>query len=61
MGYDRPDEVIRLLDYLKNDPETRALSPRGRRRLDKLVPRFLKEIGTCENPQITLHQDHRPD
>jgi len=56
MGYDRPDEVIRLLTYLKNDPETRALSPRGRRRLDKLVPRFLKEIGTCENPLITLHR-----
>jgi glutamate-ammonia-ligase adenylyltransferase len=56
MGYDRPDEVIKLLDYLKNDPETRALSPRGRRRLDQLVPRFLKEIGTCENPLITLHR-----
>ena len=56
LGYDRPDEVIRLLTYLKNDPGTRALSPRGRRRLDKLVPRFLKEIGTCENPLITLHR-----
>ena len=56
MGFDRPEEVIRLLTYLKNDPETRALSPRGRRRLDQLVPRFLKEIGTCENPLITLHR-----
>jgi glutamate-ammonia-ligase adenylyltransferase len=56
MGYDRPDEVIKLLEYLKNDPETRALSPRGRRRLDQLVPRFLKEIGTFENPLITLHR-----
>ncbi len=56
MGYDRPDEVIKLLDYLKNDPETRALSPRGRRRLDHLVPRFLKEIGPGENPLITLHR-----
>jgi len=56
MGYDRPDEVIKLLDYLKNDPETRALSPRGRRRLDQLAPRFLKEIGTYENPLITLHR-----
>ena len=56
MGYDRPDEVIKLLEYLKNDPETRALSPRGRRRLDQLLPRFLKEIGTFENPLITLHR-----
>jgi len=52
MGYDRPHEVIKLLDYLKNDPETRALSSRGRRRLDQLVPRFLKEIGTTKNPLI---------
>ncbi len=56
IGYDHSDEVIKLLDYLKNDPETRALSSRGRRRLDQLVPRFLKEIGTCENPLITLRR-----
>ena len=55
-GYDRPDEVIKLLDYLKNDPETRALSPRGRRRLDQLVPRFLQEVGAFENPLITFHR-----
>jgi len=55
-GYDQPDEVLQLLDYLRNDPETRALSPRGRRRLDKLLPRFLKEIGTCGNPLITLRR-----
>jgi len=41
---------------LKNDAETRALSSRGRRRLDQLVPRILKEIGRCENPLITLHR-----
>lgn len=56
IGYDRPDEVIKLLEYLKNDPETRALSSRGRRRLDQLVPCFLKEISTLENPLITLHR-----
>ena len=56
MGYDRPKEVIKLMDYLKNDSETRALSPRGRRRLDQLVPRILKEIGRCENPLVTLHR-----
>ncbi len=56
MGYDRPEEAIKLLEYLKNDAETRALSPRGRRRLDQLVPRILKEIGRCENPLVTLHR-----
>jgi glutamate-ammonia-ligase adenylyltransferase len=56
LGYDHPEQVLRLLEYLRNDPETRALSPKGRRRLDKLMPRFLKEIGTCENPLTTLRR-----
>ena len=56
LGYDQPEEVLPLLDYLRNDPETRALSPKGRRRLDKLMPRFLKEIGAGENPLITLRR-----
>jgi glutamate-ammonia-ligase adenylyltransferase len=56
LGYDHPEQVLSLLEYLRNDPETRALSPKGRRRLDKLMPRFLKEIGTCENPLTTLRR-----
>ncbi len=56
LGYDQPEQVLGLLEYLRNDPETRALSPKGRRRLDKLMPRFIKEIGTCENPLITLRR-----
>ena len=55
-GYDQPDEVLRLLEYLKNDPETRALSPKGRQRLDKLMPRFLTEVGVCDHPLSTLHR-----
>ena len=56
LGYDQPREVLSLLEYLRNDPETNALSPKGRQRLDKLMPRFLKEIGTCENPMTTLRR-----
>ncbi|MCP4627357.1 MAG: bifunctional [glutamate--ammonia ligase]-adenylyl-L-tyrosine phosphorylase/[glutamate--ammonia-ligase] adenylyltransferase [bacterium] len=56
LGYDQPQEVLPLLEYLRNDPETRALSPKGRQRLDKLMPRFLKEIATCDNPLNTLHR-----
>jgi len=55
-GYNRPDEVIRLLDHLRNDLATRALSTEGRRRLDKLVPLVLKEISTVEQPDITLNR-----
>ncbi|MBW2478990.1 MAG: bifunctional [glutamate--ammonia ligase]-adenylyl-L-tyrosine phosphorylase/[glutamate--ammonia-ligase] adenylyltransferase [Deltaproteobacteria bacterium] len=56
MGYDQPDEVLQLLDYLRNAPETKALSPRGRQRLDKLVPRFLKEARAYDNPLTTLRR-----
>ncbi len=56
LGYDQPDEVLRLLDFLRNDPETRALSPKGRQRLDKLMPRFLKAVGACNDPLVTLHR-----
>jgi glutamate-ammonia-ligase adenylyltransferase len=56
MGYDRADEVLQLLDYLRSAPETRALSPRGRQRLDKLVPRFLKEARGYDNSLTTLRR-----
>ncbi len=56
MGYEQPDEVLQLLDYLRNAPETKALSPRGRQRLDKLVPRFLKEARAYDNPLTTLRR-----
>ena len=54
MGYDQPDDVLQLLDYLRNDPETRALSTRGRQRLDKLIPLILKEVGTSDQPVVTI-------
>ncbi|MGD9300620.1 MAG: bifunctional [glutamate--ammonia ligase]-adenylyl-L-tyrosine phosphorylase/[glutamate--ammonia-ligase] adenylyltransferase, partial [Desulfobacterales bacterium] len=56
MGYDHPQEVLQLLKYLRNAPETKSLSPRGRQRLDKLVPRLLKEIGTQKNSLATLRR-----
>ncbi|MGB5746705.1 MAG: bifunctional [glutamate--ammonia ligase]-adenylyl-L-tyrosine phosphorylase/[glutamate--ammonia-ligase] adenylyltransferase [Desulfobacterales bacterium] len=56
MGYEQPQEVLQLLEYLRTAPETKSLSPRGRQRLDKLLPRFLKEIGTYENSIVTLRR-----
>ena len=55
-GYRNPDDVIRLLNHLRNDLSTRALSAEGRRRLDNLVPLILKEISTVEQPDITLNR-----
>jgi glutamate-ammonia-ligase adenylyltransferase len=54
MGYEQPDDVLQLLSYLRSAPETNALSPRGRQRLDKLVPRFLKEASRYDAPVTTL-------
>ena len=56
MGYRQPREVRQLLEYLRDAPETRSLSPRGRQRLDKLVPRFIKEIGAHDNSLETLRR-----
>ena len=55
-GYKQPQEVRHLLEYLRSAPETKSLSPRGRQRLDKLVPRFLKEIGAQKNSLETLRR-----
>ena len=56
MGYEQSDEVLQLLSYLRSASETRALSPRGRQRLDKLVPRFLKEASAYDAPVTTLRR-----
>ncbi|MDO9565435.1 MAG: bifunctional [glutamate--ammonia ligase]-adenylyl-L-tyrosine phosphorylase/[glutamate--ammonia-ligase] adenylyltransferase [Candidatus Desulfaltia sp.] len=44
-GFDKPEKVLRLLDHLRNDSHTRALSIEGRKRLDRLIPLVLQEIG----------------
>ena len=56
MGYDQPDDVLKLLDYLRNDPETKALSTRGRQRLDKLIPLILKKVGASDQPVATIRR-----
>ena len=56
VGYEQPDEVLQLLDYLRTAPETKALSPRGRQRLDKLVPRLLAEARAYDNSLVTLRR-----
>jgi glutamate-ammonia-ligase adenylyltransferase len=56
VGFDQPQEVLNLLDYLRNHLETRELSPKGRQRLDKLVPKILSETGASDQPLITLRR-----
>jgi glutamate-ammonia-ligase adenylyltransferase len=56
VGFDRPPEVFSLLDYLRNHLETRELSQTGRQRLDRLIPKILKETGSSDQPLITLRR-----
>lgn len=44
-GFGKPEKVLHLLDHLRNDSHTRALSVKGRKRLDQLIPLVLREIG----------------
>jgi len=55
-GYENSVEVIRLLEYLRNDPATQSLSSEGRSRLDKLMPQMLREIGLAEQPLPVLNR-----
>ena len=49
-GMDRPEKILHLLADLRGHPHTRALSQNGRRRLDRLIPRILREIITEKLP-----------
>ncbi|MBL0732491.1 MAG: bifunctional [glutamate--ammonia ligase]-adenylyl-L-tyrosine phosphorylase/[glutamate--ammonia-ligase] adenylyltransferase [Desulfosarcina sp.] len=53
-GFNEPKSVYNLLDYLRNDTGTRALSLEGRERLDRLMPIVLKKTGLSKQPEITL-------
>jgi len=53
-GFDRPDEIIRHLDLLQNDPATRSLSIEGRRRLDKLLPLVIETTAMSKNPLLSF-------
>ncbi|MBU4388713.1 MAG: bifunctional [glutamate--ammonia ligase]-adenylyl-L-tyrosine phosphorylase/[glutamate--ammonia-ligase] adenylyltransferase [Proteobacteria bacterium] len=55
-GFCEPDDVLHLLEDLRNDPETRSLSDEGRKRLGKLIPLVLKEVGKSEQPYLTLNR-----
>jgi glutamate-ammonia-ligase adenylyltransferase len=56
VGFDQPEAVLNCLDYLRNHLETRELSQTGKQRLDRLVPKILKETGLCDQPVSTLQR-----
>jgi glutamate-ammonia-ligase adenylyltransferase len=56
IGYGEPGEVLRLLDHLRSDTETRALSLTGRQRLDRLIPLVLREASQASQPLSALRR-----
>jgi glutamate-ammonia-ligase adenylyltransferase len=56
VGFNQPEAVISSLDYLRNHLETRELSQTGKQRLDKLIPKILKETGLSDQPLSTLQR-----
>ena len=54
IGFDQPREVLRLLDYLRNALGSNQLGDKGRRRLEKLIPRVLKEVGAGNRSETVL-------
>lgn len=55
-GYAAAAEVLGTLHALQEDPEVRALSPAGRRRLDRLVPQVLLAAGGTAAPHEALRR-----
>ncbi len=54
LQYDDPATVVRILEDLRQNPATRALSAEGGKRLDRLIPVVLKQVAVAENPDIVL-------
>jgi glutamate-ammonia-ligase adenylyltransferase len=54
IGFDQPREVLQLLDYLRNTLGSNRLGNKGLRRLEKLIPRVLKEVGTGNRSEMVL-------
>jgi len=56
IGYDPAAEALQVLDELRSDSETRALSETGRQRLDRLIPLVLTETGHAGQPLRALRR-----
>jgi glutamate-ammonia-ligase adenylyltransferase len=54
IGFRHPDQVLGILNTLRVDSATRALSREGRLRLDRLIPYLLQEMLSLEHPETAL-------
>ena len=54
VGFQEPQEVLRLLSYLRSASPSSTSDDRGRRRLEKLIPQVLREVGRQDAPEMIL-------
>ena len=55
-GFENPKKIINLLKFLKEHSNTKSLSSNGRKRLDRLVPLFLKKACVHKKPELILNR-----
>jgi glutamate-ammonia-ligase adenylyltransferase len=53
-GYGDPAEALRLIEQTRGGHAVQALSPRGRQRLDGLMPLLIGAVGQRPDPDVTL-------
>ena len=53
-GFQEPADILRLIDYLRNDGNTRSLHQGGRERLNKLMPMLLRKLKGAQEPCLVL-------
>ncbi|MBE2294611.1 MAG: bifunctional [glutamate--ammonia ligase]-adenylyl-L-tyrosine phosphorylase/[glutamate--ammonia-ligase] adenylyltransferase, partial [Phycisphaerales bacterium] len=55
-GFEDPERTWNRIEALKRSFNYRAMSPRGRERLDTLAPRVLEAVATTPQPTLTLER-----
>jgi [glutamine synthetase] adenylyltransferase / [glutamine synthetase]-adenylyl-L-tyrosine phosphorylase len=55
-GFNTPETTIKMLDQFKNSPITRALSPEGRAKINKLIPIILQATSHSPQPDLALQR-----
>jgi len=55
-GYDDPDKVVAILKSLAKHPNTQRLTPNGRKKLARLVPKLVKKVGKNNEAESVLNK-----
>jgi len=54
--FTEPDRILNILRALEAHPNTKNLTPNGRKKLARLIPLLIKKIGEQKNPDAILSQ-----